>query len=131
MSGRVIDAARVSWKAVTNRELVEVSAPVGVPAAELRAFLVGERMNALTGTRAAGPGTAASQGGWWYRGEWTARGSGGTSELVHRVRNVAARGAWAVPLANRLFLGFREQSQRGVEDLARRIEEELRNTPRS
>jgi len=111
---------------VTHRKLVEVSAPVGVPVAALRAFLVGARMHELTGTRPAGPGSAASQGDWWYRGEWTARGSGDTSVLVHRVLNVAERGAWAVPLANRLFLGFREQCQRGVDGLALRIEEELR-----
>ena len=130
MSGRAVDAVRASWKAVTHRELVEVSAPVGVPVAELQAFLVGERMHALTGTRPVGPGTAASQGGWWYRGEWTARGRGGTSELVYRVRNVAERAVWAVPLANRLFLGFRERSQRAVDELARRIEDELRDTAR-
>jgi hypothetical protein len=125
MMGRAIDAARVSWTAVRHRELVEVSAPVRVPTAALRAFLVGERMQALTGSRPAGCGRAAAQGGWWYRGEWTARASGGTSALVYRVRNVAERGVWGVPLANRLFLGFRERCQRGVDELARRIEEEL------
>jgi hypothetical protein len=126
VSGRALDAIRVSTSAVTHRHVVEVSAPVPVPVAELRAFLGGARMHALTGARPAGPGTAAIQGGWWYRGEWTARARGDTSVLVHRVRNVAARGAWAVPLANRLFLGFRARCQQGVDELARRIEEELR-----
>jgi hypothetical protein len=126
VSGRAVDAARVSWRAVTGRELVEVSAPIAVPAAHLQAFLVGGRMHALAGTRAAGPGTAAAQGGWWYRGEWSARRTADTTLLVHRVVNVAHRGAWAVPLANRFFVGFREQCQRGVADLARRIEDELR-----
>ena len=108
-----------------SRLLVEVTAPVRVSEAELLAFLDGERMRALTGARPAGHGTVAVQGGWWYRGEWTARRTGGRTVLVHRVTNVAERGAWAVPLANRFFIGFRQQCQRGVDELARRIEGEM------
>ena len=109
-----------------SRLLVEVTAPVRASEAEVLAFLAGERMRELTGARPAGPGTMAIQGGWWYRGEWTARRTGGRTELVHRVANVAERGAWAVPLANRFFIGFRQQCQRGVDELARQIEGELR-----
>jgi hypothetical protein len=47
------------------------------------------------------------------------------TRLVQRVFNIARRGAWAVPLANRLFIGFREQLQHGTEDLARRMEAHL------
>ena len=109
-----------------SRLLVEVTAPVVATEAELRAFLVDGRMEALTGARPTGTGAAAIQGGWWYRGEWSARSDGGRTVLVHRVTNVAERGAWAVPLANRFFVGFREQCRRGVAELARRIEDELR-----
>lgn len=49
--------------------LAEVVAPVRASEGQLRAFLVGERMPALTGARPAGPRTAAIQRGWWYRGE--------------------------------------------------------------
>jgi hypothetical protein len=50
-------------------------------------------------------------------------------ERMRRVTNVAERGAWAVPLANWLLIGFRQQCQRGVDELARQIEGELRKWP--
>jgi hypothetical protein len=56
--------------------------------------------------------TVAVQGGWWYRGEYEVEATAGGSRLTHRVRNVARRGRWAVPLANRLFLGYRAQTSR-------------------
>ncbi|MEU4447206.1 hypothetical protein AB0K14_37670 [Actinosynnema sp. NPDC050801] len=56
--------------------------------------------------------TVAVQGGWWYRGEYEVEAVGGGARLTHRVRNVAARGRWAVPLANRLFIGFRARTER-------------------
>lgn len=52
-------------------------------------------------------GIVAVQGGWWYRGEYEVSSVPSGTRLTHRVRNVAARGRWAVPLANRLFIGFR------------------------
>lgn len=53
----------------------------------------------------------AYQGGWWYRGEWSVEPHPQGTRVIHRVFNVAARGRWAVPLANRLFIG----SQAAVE----------------
>jgi hypothetical protein len=57
------------------------------------------------------------QGGWWYRGEYTATDVPGGSRLTHRVFNVASRGRWAVPLANRLFIGFRGKVAASFADL--------------
>jgi hypothetical protein len=57
--------------------------------------------------------TVAVQGGWWYRGEYQVDPAGDGSRLTHRVRNVATRGRWAVPLANRFFIGFRAATERG------------------
>ncbi|GAB2969377.1 hypothetical protein [Saccharothrix stipae] len=54
----------------------------------------------------------AVQGGWWYRGEYEVEAVGGGARLTHRVRNVATRGRWAVPLANRLFIGYRARTER-------------------
>jgi hypothetical protein len=54
----------------------------------------------------------AVQGGWWYRGEYEVDQAAGGARLTHRVRNVASRGRWAAPLANRLFIGFRAQTER-------------------
>ncbi|MGI5130890.1 hypothetical protein ACQEVB_29075 [Pseudonocardia sp. CA-107938] len=122
----VLSAVRVSRRAVAGGELFHGSAPVAVGEAELRAYLLGDRMRALTGARPAGSGTVAVQGGWWYRGEWSAGTVGGTTVLVHRVVNAAEWLVWAVPLANRLFVGFEEQCRRGLAALARRIEDELR-----
>ncbi len=59
----------------------------------------------------------AAQGGWWYRGEYAVEAHPDGSRVTHRVRNVAKRGRWAVPLANRLFIGFREQTETGFGDL--------------
>lgn len=61
--------------------------------------------------------TIATQGGWWYRGEYTITPDGPHTRLTHRVYNVAGRGSrWAVPLANRLFIGFRDQTRRSFAD---------------
>jgi hypothetical protein len=57
--------------------------------------------------------TVAVQGGWWYRGEYEVEPDGTGARLTHRVRNVATWGRWAVPLANRLFIGFRAKVRQG------------------
>ncbi|SDY13262.1 hypothetical protein SAMN05421504_104612 [Amycolatopsis xylanica] len=49
----------------------------------------------------------ALQGGWWYRGEYTVDDHPAGTLVTHRVFNVARRARWSVPLANRLFIGFR------------------------
>jgi hypothetical protein len=53
----------------------------------------------------------AVQGGWWYRGEYQVDPTGDGARLTHRVRNIASRARWAVPLANRLFIGFRAKTE--------------------
>ncbi|CCH31560.1 hypothetical protein ABZ816_04690 [Actinosynnema sp. NPDC047251] len=54
------------------------------------------------------------QGGWWYRGEFVTEPHPRGTRVVHRVHNVATRGRWAVPLANRLFIGYRANLARGL-----------------
>ena len=53
----------------------------------------------------------AVQGDWWYRGEYQVDPAGDGARLTHRVRNVARRGRWAVPLANGLFIGYRAKTE--------------------
>ncbi|MBE1589081.1 hypothetical protein ACFPOI_34785 [Nonomuraea angiospora] len=66
----------------------------------------------------------AYQGGWWYRGEWSVTADPEGTRLVHRVYDVAGN-HWAVALANRLFIGFRERTRRsfaeGLADLGNRL----------
>jgi hypothetical protein len=60
--------------------------------------------------------TVAIQGGWWYRGEYTLEPHDKGTRIVHRVYNVAQRGRWAVPLANKFFIGFRDRTRTGLAD---------------
>jgi len=70
--------------------------------------------------------TYAVQGGWWYRGEYAIEPSGtGRTRFTHRVYNVAQWMRWAVPLANKGFVGFRETTRRGIEEQLRRLGERL------
>lgn len=112
-----------------KRLLFEASAPVPTGVAELRELIDGDWLLRQLGWDAPvpvtsgpgvgrGPGMVSLQGGWWYRGEYTAERHGGETRLVHRVFNVARQGTWAPALANRLFIGYRAAMQRGVEDLA-------------
>ncbi|MDT7803255.1 MAG: hypothetical protein QOI78_6688 [Actinomycetota bacterium] len=55
-------------------------------------------------------GFVAVQGGWWYRGEYRVTADPAGARVEHRVVNVASRGRWGVPLANRFFLGFRART---------------------
>jgi hypothetical protein len=71
------------------------------------------------------PGTVGFQGHWWYRGEISAALDGGRTVLTYRVYNIAGRSAWAVPLANRFFIGYRATVRDGVAGLARKIESRL------
>ncbi|WP_409494887.1 hypothetical protein [Amycolatopsis sp. cmx-11-12] len=57
----------------------------------------------------------AQQGGWWYRGEYTVEEDPAGARVTHRVYNVASRGRWAVPLANRFFVGFAERTREGFD----------------
>lgn len=75
--------------------------------------------------------TVAVQGGWWYRGEYQVDATADGARLTHRVRNVARRGRWAVPLANRLFLGYRAQTERNFTAFVANLNGEFRGPERS
>ncbi|MFI5909250.1 hypothetical protein [Dactylosporangium sp. NPDC051541] len=114
--------------------LFEASAPVAAPVERVRpliddgwvvsAFLGPERRAYVDVDHR--PGVAGFQGHWWYRGEISAEPAGEHSTVVYRVYNIAARGAWAVPLANRLFIGYRRQVRDSAARLAQQIEDHLR-----
>jgi hypothetical protein len=114
-----------------RRLLYEVSAPVRATVEQLRALIDSDWLITELGWTAASfangsleraPGLLAGQGGWWYRGEYTAEEVGGRVRLVHRVFNVAPQGRWAPALANRLFIGYRAGLQRRVDDVARKVD---------
>ncbi|MFF5209831.1 hypothetical protein [Streptosporangium sp. NPDC000396] len=67
----------------------------------------------------------AMQGGWWYRGEYFVTPHPQGTRLVHRVLNVAQRGRWSVPLANRFFIGFGAKLRKNIHDLLGRIGDQL------
>lgn len=69
--------------------------------------------------------TIAYQGGWWYRGEYALFPADASTRIVHRVYNVATRGRWAVPLANKMFLGFSEDVHAKFSTTLSRIGAEL------
>jgi hypothetical protein len=119
-----------------RRLLYEVSAPVRATADQLRGLIDGDWLLDRLGWTAElfangrierSPGVLAGQGGWWYRGEFTAEAADGRVRLVHRVFNVAPQGWWAPALANRLFLGYRARLQRRVDDLARDVDAAVRS----
>jgi hypothetical protein len=72
------------------------------------------------------PGTVGFQGHWWYRGEISAAADGSRTTLTYRVFNIARGTAWAVPMANRFFIGYRKTVRAGAAGLARKIEDRLR-----
>ncbi|WP_426502066.1 hypothetical protein ACPPVO_30935 [Dactylosporangium sp. McL0621] len=72
------------------------------------------------------PGVVGMQGHWWYRGEIAADPGPAGAALTYRVFNIAQRGAWAVPLANKLFIGYGKGVQQTADKLAAAIEEKLR-----
>ncbi|MEU4689258.1 hypothetical protein [Actinoplanes sp. NPDC023714] len=117
------------------RKLFEESATVRAPVERVRALIDdGWAVRAFLGEDEAAssvdvdhrPGVAGFQGHWWYRGEISASPAPAGTTLTYRVFNIAERGAWAVPLANRLFIGYRTKVRDGVTALARRIEDHLR-----
>lgn len=89
--------------------LVEVSGVVPAPVAE-----VFTRLEETLRAQPYNPGFErdaerrflAQQGGWWYRGEYLVEEDPDGARVTHRVYNVATWSRWAVPLANRFFVGF-------------------------
>jgi hypothetical protein len=114
--------------------LAEASAGVAAPVEAVRALIDdGWVVEAFLGGDEARnyvdidhqPGTVGFQGHWWYRGEISAAPDGDRTTLTYRVYNIAGRSAWAVPLANRFFVGYRRTVRDGVTGLAQRIESHL------
>ena len=113
--------------------LFEASAPVRAPLAEVRRLIdVGWVLEAVLGEAGRAyvdvdhrDGVVGFQGHWWYRGEISASASGGSTVVTYRVFNVARRGAWAVPLANRLFIGYAAAVGETAAGLAGAIESHL------
>ncbi|HKN52648.1 MAG TPA: hypothetical protein VJX66_09115 [Amycolatopsis sp.] len=66
-------------------------------------------------------GMVAVQGGWWYRGEYYVSGDPAGTRVTHRVVNAAEWGRWAVPLANRFFIGFRDRVSAGFAGLVEEL----------
>lgn len=69
--------------------------------------------------------TVGVQGHWWYRGEYSFDPHPEGTRMVHRVLNVAPRARWAVPFANRFFVGFRDRTSQATRSGAKRIEAQL------
>ena len=115
------------------RLLFEASAPVRVPLPQVQrlidnewvlATMLDETGRAYVDIDHRG-GAVGLQGHWWYRGEISATEAGGSTVVTYRVYNVATRGAWAVPLANRLFIGYARAVRKTVADLAKAIEDHI------
>lgn len=69
--------------------------------------------------------TAAHQGGWWYRGEWSAHPDGNRTLVTRRVYNIAPAMRWAVPLVNRFFIGFAQKVRDGFQRTVTEISQQL------
>lgn len=100
--------------------LVEETGFVPLPPAQVR-----RRLIALVSSPYAEPSgdgdVVVLQGGWWYRGEYALERRGQGTQVTHRVYNIASRGRWAVPLANRFFIGFAAKTREGFAELLRTI----------
>jgi hypothetical protein len=115
------------------RLLFQASAPVDATLAQVRQLIdnewilgpkLGERGRAYVDIDHR-PGVVGFQGHWWYRGEITATESAGHTVVTYTVYNIARRSAWAVPLANRLFIGYAHTVRESADGLARAIEDHL------
>ena len=124
------------------KPIFEVSAGVHAPADAVRGLFDNDwilktalgRMDGSTSTTEAienyadierTPGGFNMQGHWWYRGEWFIDDEASQTRLVHRVFNIANSYRWAVPLANKLFIGYRADLQQGIDQLAQAIDEHV------
>jgi hypothetical protein len=107
-----------------SKLLHEVTVTVDVPfarAAHAAAQALPAARPGLTVEKDLVKGFFSIQGGWWYRGEYQLAEVPGGTRITHRVLNVAQRGRWAVPLANKMFIGFKEQTDEGFRAFAAHI----------
>jgi hypothetical protein len=113
--------------------LFEASTPVRAPLAQVQRLIDDEWvLDSMLGESGRAyvdidhrDGVIGMQGHWWYRGEISAAESAGQTVLTYRVYNAARRAAWAVPLANRLFIGYARTVRETAAGLARAIEARL------
>ncbi|MFL6144324.1 MAG: hypothetical protein ACJ72N_20980 [Labedaea sp.] len=113
--------------------LFEASAPVHGPLAEVRRLIDSDWVpDTVLGQAGRAyvevdhrDGVVGFQGHWWYRGEVSASAPGGRTVITYRVFNIARRAAWAVPLANRLFIGYHRTVRDTAAALARAIDSHL------
>jgi hypothetical protein len=110
--------------------LFQASAPVNAGLARVRELIDNEWvLDSMLGERGRAyvdidhrPGVVGFQGHWWYRGEITASETDGRTVVTYTVYNIAGRSGWAVPLANRLFIGYARTVRDTAAGLARAIE---------
>jgi hypothetical protein len=114
---------------MTRKLMIALSDTVGAPADRVL-DLIARRFIGVVGLDPARIdldreyGRFAYQGGWWYRGEYEVTEEAGRTRVTHRVFNVAGRGSrWAVPLANKFFIGFRSQTTAAFRELLREADQ--------
>jgi hypothetical protein len=102
---------------MTKRKLLtEATGYADLPPEEVRRALVARFDDGYLKVDQA-EGRVGVQGGWWYRGEYQLAPQGSGTRVTLRAYNVATRGRWAVPLANKLFAGFAQQTQARLDEL--------------
>jgi hypothetical protein len=121
------------------RLLFEASSPVRAPLTQVQPLIDNEWVLSTMLTESSRAyvdidhrdGAVGMQGHWWYRGEVSATESNSQTVVTYRVYNIARRAAWAVPLANRLFIGYARVVQQTAARLAGAIESHLSANPDS
>lgn len=117
-----------------TRLLFEASTPVRATPTQVRQLIddewvlgpmLGGSGRAYVDVDHPSPGVVGFQGHWWYRGEISAAESAGRTVVTYRVYNIARRSAWAVPVANRLFIGYARKVREGADRVARAVEAHL------
>jgi hypothetical protein len=72
----------------------------------------------------------AYQGGWWYRGETTVQPVAKGTQITVQIYNVATYLGWAVPLANKFFIGAKLQYAKAFTDTLAQLRADLGLSPR-
>lgn len=104
-----------------RRLLAEASGRTRLRPDEVERALVARYSNGYLTVDRAGS-RVCFQGGWWYRGEYELAPEDGGTRVTLRAYNVADRARWAVPLANRFFIGYTERTRAGLAELLRELE---------
>ncbi|MBA9003600.1 hypothetical protein [Thermomonospora cellulosilytica] len=94
------------------KPLAEATGHVAAPIADVRRRL----LELLEGARTE-DGLIVVQGGWWYRAEYHLSPGDQGTRVTLLVFNAATTARWAVPLANRFFVGFQAEVHDGFQKL--------------